>query len=274
MLRLWSRFRMSIRRSAPRRVAHLACALPLLTLLALAACGGANGGASTAGQPSATTPATTTSPATSMPGVRYVALGASDAVGVGASDPNRTAYVPIIISRLPKGSAALNLGISGETAHQALTDELPAAVAAKPTLITVWLVGNDFKNCVPLQQYGADLNTLLTELQQQTTAHVFVANAPDFSALPAVQAQAASGSFCGAPGSQASIRSLAQQWNTVINASVAAHHDTLVDLFNSDLASHPGYVSGDGFHPSDQGYLALANLFWSAITAQGAQNAA
>jgi lysophospholipase L1-like esterase len=256
--------------------------LALLALAALAACGATNGGASTAGLPSVTGASSAIGPgapptATSTPratGVRYVALGASDAVGVGASDPNHTAYVPIIISRLPSGSATLNLGISGETLRQALKDELPQAIAAKPTLITVWLVGNDFKSCESLQQYGADLNTLLTQLQQQTTAQVFVANAPDFSALPAVQAQAASGSFCGAPGSLASVRSLAQQWNQVINASVAAHHDTLIDLFNSDLSTHPGYVSSDGFHPSDAGYLALANLFWSAITAQGAAKAA
>ena len=275
----------------PRLRAHraLACAL-LLALLTLAACGGSggsggnggnggHGGAIGGGQgvggasasATATPPTPTVKPAA---GVRYVALGASDAVGVGASDPNTTAYVPILISRLPKGSTALNLGISGETLHGALADELPQAIAAKPTLITVWLVGNDFKDCVPLQQYGADLNTLLTTLQQQTQAKVFVANAPDFSALPAVQAQAASGSFCGAPGSLASVRSLAQQWNVVINAAVAAHHDTLVDLFNTDLDSHPGYVSGDGFHPSDAGYLALANLFWAAITAQGAANGA
>lgn len=241
----------------------------LAAIITLAACGAGVGGAPTARRTGATTSAPT-----ATAGVRYVALGASDAVGVGASDPNTTAYVPLIISRLPKGSAALNLGVSGETLHQALSDELPQAIAAKPTLMTIWLVGNDFKNCVPLPQYTADLNTLLTQLQRQTSAHIFVANAPDFSALPAVRQQAAGGSFCGAPGSLASIRSLSQQWNQAIDASVAAHHDTLIDLFNSDLSSHADFVSGDGFHPSDQGYLALANLFWSAITAQGAAKAA
>lgn len=281
--------RISTHAGARRRLpwpVSLASALLLGVLLALVGCGGTSGGqpggaqgASDAiGTSGASTPAAspsakpTATPAATR--VSYVALGASDAVGVGASDPNRTAYVPIIISRLPKGSVALNLGISGETLRGALADELPQAIAAKPTLITIWLVGNDFKDCVSLQQYGADLNTLLTQLQQRTTAQVFVANAPDFSILPAVQAQAASGSFCGAPASLATIRSQSQQWNQVINAAVAAHHDTLVDLFNSDLSTHLDYVSGDGFHPSDQGYLALANLFWSAITAQGAAKSA
>ncbi len=234
----------------------------LLALLLVGCGGGANSGSH--GSSSATTTPT------ARPSVVYVALGASDAVGVGASDPNRTAYVPILISRLPKGSSALNLGISGETLHSALADELPQAIAQQPTLITVWLVGNDFKDCVPLNQYGADLNTLLTQLQTKTRAKVYVANAPDFSVLPAIQQQAAqSGSFCGVGTSQAAIRALAAQWNTVIDASVASHGDTLVDLFHSDLTAHPDYIYTDGFHPSDKGYLALANLFWAQITAYG-----
>lgn len=261
----------------PQRLAS-ACALLLVALLTLAACGSPTGaqagGRQTTGSPSAT--ATTSAPASATPApeVSYVALGASDAVGFGATDPNRTAYVPIIISRLSKSATALNLGISGEKLHGALTDELPQAIAAQPTLITIWLVGNDFKGCVPLTQYRADLNTLLTQLQTKTHAQVFVANAPDFSALPAVRQIVASGSFCGQPATLASIRSRSQQWNLVINAVVAAHHDTLVNLFDSSLTSHPDYIAGDGFHPSDQGYLALANLFWSAIVAKGAQKAA
>lgn len=232
----------------------------------LAACGGAadgGGGAS---------PAVTTRPAATraLPAVRYVALGASDAVGVGASDPNHTAYVPILISRLPQGASALNLGISGETLHGALTTELPQTIAAQPTLITVWLVGNDFKNCAPLAQYTADLNTLLTQLQTKTSAKVFVANAPDFSALPAIQQAAATGSFCGVSATTPAIRALTARWNVAIAASVAAHHDTLVDLYSANIAAHPGDISGDGFHPSDAGYLALANAFWSAISAQHA----
>ncbi|HLY30055.1 MAG TPA: GDSL-type esterase/lipase family protein [Ktedonobacterales bacterium] len=207
---------------------------------------------------------------TARPSVVYVALGASDAVGVGASDPAHTAYVPIIISRLPKNSFALNLGISGETLHNALRDELPQAIQAQPTLMTIWLMGNDFKDCVPLNQYGADLNTLLTQLQTKTHAKIFVANAPDMSQLPAIKQQAAEqGSFCGVPDTPVALRGLVIQWNNVIDASVTQHGDVLVDLFDTPLTAHPDYIYSDGFHPSDKGYLALANLFWAAIVAHG-----
>ena len=252
-------------------LARIALRISLLALLGalLASCasnGGAGSGAGTVGTAATVTPTATAS----APGVRYVAVGASDAVGVGASDPNHTAYVPILISHLPKGASALNLGISGETLHGALTSELPEAIQAQPTLITVWLVGNDFKGCVPLSQYGADLNSLLTQLQTKTSAKVFVANAPDFSLLPSIQQAAAVGAFCGRSATQAQIRAEAVQWNQVIDTAVAAHHDTLIDLYTANLAGHPDYISSDGFHPSDAGYLALANLFWSAINAQRA----
>jgi len=260
-------FRTKLDRADGRRSWQFALVAPLLgALLALllVGCGaGGSGGGAQGSSSGASAP-------TVRPGVVYVALGASDAVGVGASDPNHTAYVPLLISRLPKGSSALNLGISGETLHAALADELPEAIAQQPTLITIWLVGNDFKDCVSLTRYGSDLNTLLSQLQTKTHAKVYVADAPDFSALPAIQQQAAqNGSFCGVGPSQAAIRALAQRWNTVIDASVASHGDTLVDLFHSDLVVHPNYIYTDGFHPSDKGYLALANLFWAQITAHG-----
>ena len=232
--------------------------LLLAALLALAACGG---GAS------APPPKPATPTATVKPSMVYVALGASDAVGVGATDPNRTAYIPLLIRRLPPHAEALNLGVSGFTVHQALVDELPPALAAHPSLVTVWLVGNDFRQCTPLANYQRDLDTLLGQLASQTQAQVFVANAPDMSQLPAIR----DGSAACLRGQQpAQIRALVEQWNTAIAGVVAKHHDTLVDLFHSDLAAHPEYISSDGFHPTDAGYRILANLFWQQISAHHA----
>lgn len=252
-------------RPAPCHLAAAPIFLLLAMLLALAACGSA-ASAGTIPHPTPT--------ATVHPPVVYVALGASDAVGVGAGDPNTQGYVPIIISRLPKYSQSFNYGVSGYTLRQALQGELPQALGQHPTLITIWLVGNDFKGCVPLQQYAADLDNLLGQLQARTSARVFVANAPDFSQLPYFQQGAQGGGACVVGQSPAAIRALTEQWNAVINPLVAKHGDVLVDLFNSNLADHPELVSSDGFHPSSAGYLALANLFWAQITAHGGVPAA
>ena len=236
---------------------------PLLALVAalmlvLAACGGGSG---------ETTPTAAAPSPTVKPSMVYVALGASDAVGVGATDPNRTAYIPLLISRLPPHAQALNLGVNGYTVHQALANELPPALAAEPTLVTVWLVGNDFRQCTPLTSYQRDLDSLLGQLETRTRAQVFVANAPDMSLLPAIRDGSAA---CLRGQRPAQIRALAEQWNTAIAAVVAKHHDALVDLFHSDLAAHPEYISTDGFHPSDAGYRILADIFWRQITAQHA----
>ena len=232
--------------------------LLLAALLALAACGGGAG---------APPPKSATPTATVRPSMVYVALGASDAVGVGATDPNRTAYIPLLIRRLPPHAEALNLGVSGFTVHQALVDELPPALAAHPSLVTVWLVGNDFRQCTPLANYQRDLDTLLGQLASQTQAQVFVANAPDMRQLPAIRDGSAA---CLRGETPAQIRALVAQWNVVIAEVVAKHHDTLVDLFHSDLAAHPEYISSDGFHPTDAGYRILANLFWQQISAHHA----
>lgn len=258
--------RPSARFASTRRVSRpmLAVFVALVAAVALAGCG--SGATARLTTPQATATATT------HPSFEYVALGASDALGIGATDPNTQGYVPIIISRLPKTAGALNLGVSGITLHDALTQELPQAIQAQPNLITVWLVGNDFKDCTSLKQYGADLDKLLTQLQTKTHSQVFVANTPDMSALPAFQGSSILPlGPCFTTMSLADIRALAQQWNTVIDPIVAKHGDTLVNLFVSALSSQPDLISpADGFHPSSKGYALLADLFWAQITAHHA----
>jgi lysophospholipase L1-like esterase len=236
----------------------------------------------TACKASAGTPVTSTqsglrpSPtATIAPPLIYTAIGASDALGVGTDNPATEGYVPRLIARLPKGSLALNVGVSGILLHDALQQELPQAIAFHPTLITIWLVGNDFRECTPLNQYAADLNTLLAQLAAKTSARVFVANTPDMSLLPYfAQDHGIGGGECVEGASTAQVRALALQWNSVIDPIILQHGDVLVDLYHTDLASHPNYVSSDGFHPSSAGYAQLADLFWASITAHhGVPNA-
>src|SRR5690349_19355119 len=117
-----------MRRARMLQRAGIAVLLLALCALTLAACSQASGAQHAI--PKATPTAT--------PSMVYVALGASDAVGVGASDPSTTAYVPRLIARLPAHAFALNLGVNGYTVKQALADELPPALAAHPTLVTVW----------------------------------------------------------------------------------------------------------------------------------------
>ncbi len=194
----------------------------------------------------------------------YVAIGASDAVGIGTSCPIRQGYVPLLGQRMPAETRVVNLGVSGATVKVALGDEVSFAVAARPSIVTVWLAANDFRamesGTLTLATYSQQLDQLLGDLQSETTAHVYVANLPDLTKLPY---------FIHGTAPMATIGQQTTQWNSAIASIVASHHDVLVDLFASDLASHPNYIWIDGFHPSVLGYQALANIFWAAMQAHG-----
>lgn len=191
--------------------------------------------------------------------ITYIALGASDAVGVGSNVPGSQGYVPLIAARLPTGSHMLNLGISGIHLHEALSEELPLALSNSPDLITIWLVANDFIAGVPYNDYMQDLNTLLSQLHLHTHAVIVMANLPDLTRLPA---------FANLNNAQKTrMLSGIQLWNRSIAQEAARYGVRLVDLFShgSELTAHPEYISGDGFHPSPAGYVRLAELFWQKI---------
>lgn len=190
----------------------------------------------------------------------YVALGASDAVGIGSNTPLSQGYVPLVAARLPKGSHALDLGVSGIHLREALTAELPLALSTSPDLITIWLVANDFIGGVAYNDYMKDLAALLSQLHRGTRARIFMANLPDLTRLPA---------FSGDTVSQkAQMLMGIKRWDAGIAQQAARYDVTLVDLLQrgSEITAHPEYISGDGFHPSPAGYSQLANVFWQAIT--------
>jgi lysophospholipase L1-like esterase len=185
----------------------------------------------------------------------YVAVGASDAVGVGARDPERDGWVPRFGARLGRDVRVVNLGVSGSTLAQALDEQLGPAVDAHADVITVWLAVNDLNGGVALDRYAQDLNRLLDGLQA-THARVLVGNVPDLA-----RQTAAAGRDPGA------ISGNIDRWNEVIAETVARHGAVLVDLHGSwqEVAEHPEYLSQDGFHPSSEGYARLADVFGEAL---------
>ncbi len=191
--------------------------------------------------------------------ITYVALGASDAVGVGSSKPGSQGYVPLIAERLPGGSRLINLGVSGIKLHTALKEELPLALSTSPRLITIWLVANDFVAGVHYNDYMQDLETLLKQLRAGTQARIVMANLPDLARLPVFAKRTAE--------QKATMLKQIQHWNAGIAVLATRYKVAQVDLFahESELTTHPEYVSIDGFHPSPSGYVQLANYFWTAI---------
>jgi lysophospholipase L1-like esterase len=185
-----------------------------------------------------------------------VGIGASDAVGVGATRPTEDGWMPLVADGLPAGTQLLNLGVSGATLADMLADQLPIAVDAAPRWVTLWPAPNDFRNGTPLATYTQELERLLAALQSAEANQrrtVAVLTLPDLRSLPSFVVQ-----------NPAVLDARVQEWNAATAEVVARHAPdaVLVDLYGSwaELAQHPEYISGDGFHPSSAGYRRIADL--------------
>jgi lysophospholipase L1-like esterase len=199
--------------------------------------------------------------AASQQSLTYVAIGASDAVGIGAANPETDGWVPRFGAALGQNVRVVNLGVSGSTLGEALQEQLGPAVDAQPDVVTVWLAVNDLNAHVPLEMYAAELDTLLGSLES-THARVLVGNVPDLSVLAA---------YGGMDVEQ--VTAEVDRWNAVIADTTARHGDTLVDLHAHwrEIVEHPEYLSADGFHPSSDGYKALADAFLTAYQSDRAE---
>jgi lysophospholipase L1-like esterase len=192
--------------------------------------------------------------------IKYVALGASDAEGVGTLQPSKDGWVPKFTS-LINAHQAFNFGRSGSTISEAMHEQLPKVFDHKPNVITIWLVVNDFNqqgfNPSILTSYKSDLNNMLSQLRTKLdrNTRILVANLPDLSQI----------SIYTSFGTSKQLLSMQiKQWNDAIQDIVRKNQCELVDLFVhwKELALHPEYISLDGFHPSAHGYTRLAEVFY------------
>lgn len=188
----------------------------------------------------------------------YVAIGASDTVGIGAQNPALESWVAILSSRLPQDTKFVRLGVSGSTAAEAARVQLPAAKSARPDLVTIWLAGNDFSLNVPLDQYEKSLLEIIRGVKAGGFPRVFAANLPDLTTVPVYLVQP-----------RQTLQNRLDEWNETIARVVSDNGATLVDLYATSKAtgsSNIGLIAEDGFHPSTQGYKAIADAFWESIT--------
>ena len=187
----------------------------------------------------------------------YVAIGASDTFGLGTDDPYTQNWASDLAVELGHRFRLVNLGIPGAVMHSALGLELPVALDAHPDLVTIWLGVNDIADNVPVSSYARDLNRMLSRLQASAPhVQIAIANIPDITLLPHFRAY-----------DPQVLHTRISNYNAAIAANVERHHIILVDLaaYNGVIKNHPEYISHDGFHPNDLGYLQLAEVFYQAL---------
>lgn len=260
----------------PRRPAALVAAGVVVSVL-LGGCSSApdqpaerrsgGSGRTTDGATSSATAAPTASSTTGR--VRtYVAVGASETVGVGADDPATQAWPVVLHDRALPETRLVNVGVSGGTVEGALATQLPPALAAEPDVVTVWLAVNDVIAGVPVRAYQRRLGRLVHALRRGGRTEVLVGNVPDLWRLPAYRAclpGTRSTVTCVLPfvPSVAEVRAQVAAFNRAVRRVVRRERARLVDL--SGVSFGARLTSADGFHPSTAGHRRIAAEFADAL---------
>jgi lysophospholipase L1-like esterase len=177
------------------------------------------------------------------------ALGASDATGEGANDPERENWLAQLEAQLPARTAIRNFGVGGSWLAAAYETQIPSVVAVQPDIVIGWLIVNDLTQGETLEQY---LDVLERSLNVVATPGrpVILGNAPQLWNLPA---------FTGDPSDIEELRLEVLRWNFGL-AEVAARYDaTIVDLSQDPVELDD--LAEDGFHPSTRGHAKLAATF-------------
>jgi len=234
--------------------------------------------------------------------ITYTAVGASDAIAIGASVsclpfiacPEGTGYVQIIARRLAEGGktvSLLNLGIPGavlspriQTLSQSygprvdfnfMERELPF-VSRDSHLVTIFAGGND-TNVVARSISGASNGNPRGYVDDQVRQF-----AGEMIALvDGIRARAPSArivianlpNFAGAPFTSRYTldeRRVLQQVSVgfskeAINPLASRPNVAVVDLLCEERFYAPSAYSADGFHPNDNGYAIMAELMLAAI---------
>lgn len=188
--------------------------------------------------------------------IRYVAIGASDATGIGAT-PLTNGYVYRIEDGLQastgKDVGLTNLGIPGATADVIEETERPVAKEINPELITIFMGGNDITRGVSVEGFTNSFRNVVGDMVNDTDAFVVVANLPDMTQLP---------DYRDNPDANVTPERLFA-YNQAI-ANVANEFGVpVVDLASEPIEDY--LISSDGFHPNDAGYEKMANKFLEVI---------
>ena len=193
----------------------------------------------------------------------YLALGASDATGVGAL-PLTEGYVYVIARELERktpGVFLVNLGVPG--ARIDLIKEqarVAKQLGTKADLVTVWTGANDLVNGDDPTQFQEQLRAVLTIVKQDITRTIVLANLPDLTTLPR---------FRTSPNPTVTAARVAA-FNRAIAEESRAAGASLVDLHAAPVREDFVF-DVDGFHPNNADHHEVARRFLEVIlpTVQG-----
>jgi lysophospholipase L1-like esterase len=190
--------------------------------------------------------------------VRYVAMGDSTVVGIGASNPQST-YVARVFTRLQGLYARAqlsNLGVPGATAADVARSQLGEALALHPSLVTVSVGPNDITGGKGAEEFAASLEQVFAGLRD-AGAPVVMNLLPDLATVPRFT-----------PEQKVVVGKATVDFNEVVQRLGRQYGVEVVDLYHptqQEFPSHPEFISADNYHPSDAGYARWAAIIWSGV---------
>jgi acyl-CoA thioesterase I len=187
----------------------------------------------------------------------YLALGASDATGVGAV-PLTEGYVYLIARELDRqlpGVFLVNLGVPGARIDL-IKEQVRVAkqLGTKADLVTLWTGANDVVNGDDPKQFQERLRALLGMVKEDISRSIVVANLPDLTLLPR---------FRTSPSATVTSARI-EAFNRIIAEETRSAGGSLVDLQASPVRDDLVF-DVDGFHPNNAGHRELARQFLQVV---------
>jgi acyl-CoA thioesterase I len=187
----------------------------------------------------------------------YLALGASDATGVGAT-PLTDGYVFLVkreLERRMPGVLGVNFGIPGARIDS-IKEQVRVAKQLGTTadLVTIWTGANDLVHGDDPQIFEKDLRFVLRTLREEVSPNIVIGNLPDLTQLPRFQR---------APDARVTVAKV-NAYNDAISRQARGVNAAVVDFFVQPVREE--WVFGlDGFHPNDAGHREIARQFLQVI---------
>jgi acyl-CoA thioesterase-1 len=199
-------------------------------------------------------------PANNLPAINYVALGASDAFGIGASPITRGYVYRIKDGFEDRGRKVdlINLGIP--TADIPAIKKTAKAILKRDKdidLVTIWTGANDLIAGDNAHEFEEDLKGILSRLRRKTNAFIVIMNLPDLTQIKR---------FREKPHRRVTTERVTA-FNQAITRQAQKYKVPIVDFFKAA----PGDMlvsEKDGFHPNNDGHQKIADLYLQIILPQ------
>jgi lysophospholipase L1-like esterase len=187
----------------------------------------------------------------------YLALGASDVIGVGAT-PLTEGYVYLINHDLDirkPGTFLVTLAVPSARV-ESLNEQVRLAkyFRGEANLATVWVGVNDLVHGDDPSRFQSELRQLLRRLQTSVSTTVVIGNLPDVTQFAA---------FRAVPNPAVTAERV-RAFNRAIDTEAPYVNAAIVNVFGESSPEDFAYDE-DGFHPTPAGHRRMAALFRKTI---------